>query len=413
MAKYFYVARDYRGDKNSGLEDAPSQDELVGRLQARGLTVVSVTLEAEKQQAGPLTAAEAALRNDAKKRHYRVKSSDLTLFCRQLSTLLGAGITILKSLQIISKQVSSQKLYNVIQTLQKNMEQGLSLHEAMAKHPKIFSDLWVNLVESGEASGNLAIVLNRLATFLERSAAFRAKIISALIYPILLVFAATGVLLFMTIKVIPTFAQIFSGLNVTLPVLTRIVFAFSFFLRKYILLFVLAIGAVIFFITRYIKTKEGRLRFENFKFGLPLFGEFFRAIVVERFSSELSTLIESGVPILYSLEIAERSIGNAVMAGVIRQVKESVREGKGLASPLEKSGFFEPMVIQMVMVGEEIGELPQMLKRINTFYQEYVETFLARILALFEPMMLVCMGFVVGIIVIGMFLPIFSIAKIH
>ncbi len=168
----------------------------------------------------------------------------------------------------------------------------------------------------------------------------------------------------------------------------------------------------IFIFRRYIKTKEGRKAYERFQFELPVFGEFFRALIVERFSSEMSTLIESGVPILYSLEITEQSVGNLVMADIIQQIKENVRQGKPLSQPLEKSGFFEPMVVQMISIGEEIGELSPMFKKINVFYQEYVETFLARILSMFEPMMLIFMGAVIGIMVVGMFLPIFQIAQI-
>jgi type IV pilus assembly protein PilC len=292
------------------------------------------------------------------------------------------------------------------------MEAGLSFHESMAKHPRVFSELWVNLVESGEASGNLTIVLDRLAKYLERNAQFTRKVISALIYPAILLFAGTGALLFLTIKIIPTFAELFRGFGVKLPLLTQILIWTSEFLRKYFLLGVGSTVAAFIFFKGYIRTKEGRRSYENFKFKLPIFGEFFRALIVERFSSEMSTLIESGVPILYSLEIAEQSVGNSIVSGVIRQVKESVRDGRTLTAPLEKSGFFEPMVVQMVNIGEEIGELSAMFKKINNFYQEYVETFLTRFTAMFEPVMLLFMGVVIAAMVIGMFLPIFQIAQV-
>jgi len=282
----------------------------------------------------------------------------------------------------------------------------------MAKHPAVFSELWVNLVESGEASGNLAMVLTRLATYLERNAAFRRKIISAMIYPAMLMLAGLAALFFLTLRIIPTFADLFAGFNVTLPLLTRMLIGISAFLRKYMLMIIGIIILAFFAFRRFIKTKEGRRAYERFLFRLPIFGEFFRALVVERFSSEMSTLVESGVPILYSLEISEHSVGNLVMADVIRRVKEDVREGKPLSRPLEQSGFFEPMVVQMVNIGEEIGELSQMFKKINAFYQEYAETFLVRFISLFEPIMLVFMGVVIGIMVVGMFLPIFQISQI-
>jgi type II secretory pathway component PulF len=258
----------------------------------------------------------------------------------------------------------------------------------------------------------LAIVLNRLAGYFERTAAFKRKIISALIYPMILLFASLGALLFMTIKIIPAFAEIFKGMDMEIPLLTKILIAFSVFLREKIFLVMGAAGVVIYLLKRYINTKAGRKRYENFKFRLPLLGEFFHAIAVERFSSEMSTLLESGVPILYSFEIAEHSVGNSVTAEVIRGIKDEVRDGKPLMDPFEKCGFFEPMVVQMVGIGEEIGELPQMFKKINAFYQEYTETFLGRIVSMFEPAILIFMGGVIGIIVVGIFMPIFQMTQI-
>ena len=411
MAVFSYLARDREGKKIAGTEEAASQEDVINRLQSRDLIVIQVDTQthaeaAAMKQAGPSTGVRS------KPKHYGVTADDLVLFCRQLATLLGAGITILKSLEVISLQVSSRKLYNVLKTLKKNMEAGLSFHEAMSKHPDVFSDLWINLVESGEASGNLAAILNRLATYLEKNAAFKRKIISALVYPIILMLASTGALLFLTIKIIPTFAQLFAGFNITLPPLTIALISVSDFIRKFMVLIVVAIVVGIYVLKNYLKTREGRRSFEEFIFKLPLAGEFFRAIVIERFSSEMSTLIESGVPILYALEIAEHSVGNIVMGGIIRNIKEDVRVGKNLHTPLENSGFFEPMVVQMVTIGEEIGELSQMFKKINIFYQDYVDTFLTRFTAMFEPIILIFMGVVIGIMVIGMFLPIFQISKI-
>jgi type IV pilus assembly protein PilC len=409
MPNFLYTARDRAGKKISGCEDAVSIDELTVRLQAKNLIVISIAPQSKqyKQTATPETSAV-----EKKGKHWGVRESDLVLYCRQLATLLGAGVTILKSLEIIQKQVASKKLYAMMRMMVRDMEAGLSLHEAMAKHPKIFSDLWVNLVESGEASGNLAIVLTRLANYLERNADFKKKVISALIYPAILVVAGLGALLFLTVKILPTFIEIFKGFNLTLPLLTRILVAISEFIRNYILL-IFGVGIGLGFLFKsYIKTGNGRREFERVMFKLPVFGEFFHALAIERFSSEMATLIESGVPILFSLEIAERSVGNLVVADIVRQIKENVRDGKSLSQQLEKSGFFDPMVVQMVAVGEEIGELSQMFKRINAFYEDFVSTFLARFTAMFEPVMLLFMGVVIGIMVVGMFLPILKLSQI-
>jgi type II secretory pathway component PulF len=410
MLKFYYIARNNLGAKETGVEEGLNQEEVVSKIQARGLIVVSVI--PENTEAFNSGTVKAGVRIKFKQKRNKVTSADLTLFCRQLSTLLGAGVTILKSLDIISKQVVSKKLYAVVMDLQKNMEAGLSFHEAMVKHPKVFSDLWVNLVESGEASGNLAIVLSRLATYLERDAEFKGKVISALIYPGILLTAGLGALFIMAVKIVPTFAEIFKGFDITLPLLTRILLMVSDFLRFNLIAIFLVTGGVIFAFKNYLKTKTGRRNFENFKFKMPVFGEFFMALNVERFSSEMSTLLESGVPILYSLEISERSVGNLVMADIIRKIKDDVREGKSLREPLEKSDFFDPMFIQMVSIGEEIGELPQMFKKINVFYQDYCGVFLTRFVSMFEPFVLVFIGGIIGIMITGIFLPIFEISKI-
>jgi type IV pilus assembly protein PilC len=282
----------------------------------------------------------------------------------------------------------------------------------MAKCPRVFSDLWVNLVESGEASGNLAIVLSRLASSLERNEQFRSKIISALLYPAILLAVGLGALIFLTTKIIPTFAALFAGFNMQLPFLTRLLIGASSLIRQYVIFLIIAIAVAVFLIKRYIKIPDGRRRYEKFLFRLPLFGEFFRVLVVERFSSTMSTLIESGVPILYSLEVTERSVNNLVMGEIIRDVKEDVRQGRSLSAPMEKSGFFEAMVVQMVTIGEEVGDLSGMFKKIDSFYQEYVETFLSRFTSMFEPIMILFMGIIIGIMVIGMFLPIFQISQL-
>ncbi len=408
MPRFTYIVRDNIGNKDTGTEEASNQDELIARLQAKGLIVVNVFLD---DQASPEKEDVSLKKNKIRTKHYRVNARDLVLFSRQLATLLGAGVTILRSLNIISQQIASAQLYKIIKKVEKNMEAGLSFHEAIAKHPDVFSDLWVNLIESGEASGSLAMVLARLAGYLEKNAAFRTKIVSAMIYPAILLCAGIGALLIMSLKIIPTFAEIFKGFDIELPMLTKILVEFSTFLREKFLILAIIIGVGVYLFRSYVSTKPGRKNLENFKFKLPVFGEFFRCMGMERFSSEMSTLLESGVPILYSLEIAERSVNNYVLGEIIAKVKEDVRVGKPLGASFAKSSFFDPMVVQMVSIGEEIGELPQMFKKINVYYQEYTETFVARIVSMFEPFILVFIGGMIGIMVIGMFLPIFQIAK--
>jgi len=405
MPYFFYIVRDKTGKKITGREEAISSEELAERLQAKDLIVVSIQPEKETS---PVT-----IKSKISHQHNRITPHDLVLLCQQLSTLLGAGVPILQSLRIIAKQVSSRRLNKILSDVISDMEKGLSLHESLAKYPKVFSELWVNLVESGEASGQLAEVLKRLSDYLERNAQFQRKIISSLIYPAILMVVGVFALLFLTIKIIPTFANLFEGFNVQLPLITRVLIFISSLIRKYFILGFLGLLGFIFFFRQLLKTKEGRKKWEAFLFNFRLTGGFFRALIVERFTSSMATLLESGVPILYALEISEHSIANLVVAEIIHQVKEEVRSGKSLSLPLERSGFFEPMVIQMVAVGEEIGELPNMLKRINSFYQEYVDNFLTRFTSLFEPVMLVVLGVIIGLMVIGVFLPLFQITQIR
>lgn len=411
MANFSYTARDKAGNKVNGLEEGATQDEVINRLQAKGFVVLGVTLEAGKDILNKVD-LNAARKAKSTPKHNNITGEDLTLFCRQLATLLGAGVTILRGLNIISQQVASKRLYIVIKDLEKNMEGGLSFHETMTKHPKVFSDLWVHLVESGEASGNLAVVLTRLAGYLERNAGFKKQMISSLIYPAILFIAGVAALLFITIKIVPTFSEIFGSFGIKLPFLTVILIVISKIIRGYFLLIISVVAVVIWLLRRFISTKSGRKKYEEFLLGLPVFGAFFHTLIVERFTSEMSTLVESGVPILYSLEIAEQSVGNLVLGDIIRVVKDDVRAGKALGKSLEKSNFFDPMAVQMVNIGEEIGELSNMFKRLNAFYQEYLDTFLTRFTAMFEPIMLVFIGAVIGIMVIGMFLPIFEISQI-
>ncbi len=411
MPKFYYIARNRAGGKETGIEEASNQEDAVVRVQSKGLIVVNIIPEGS--EAFGNSSANNFVKVRLKAKHGRVTRADLMLFCRQLSTLIGAGVTILMSLEIISKQVASRKLYDICIDLRKNMEAGLSFHEALAVHPKVFSDLWINLVESGEASGNLAVVLSRLAAYLEKEAEFRNKIVSALVYPIILTVVGAGALLFLSLKIIPSFAEIFKSFEINLPWLTQVLVGVSDFLRKNIILLIFLGGAGFFLFRKYIQTRTGRLNFEKFQFKLPVFGEFFLAFNIEKFSSEMATLLESGVPILYSLEISGRSVNNLIMSDIIRKIKDDVREGKAMRDSLERSGFFEPMVVQMVSIGEEIGELPQMFKRINSFYQEYCDTFLARFVSMFEPFVLVFIGGLIGVMVIGMFLPIFELAKIN
>ena len=401
MPFFRYIARDKSGKLIEDTLEAVSQEELINSLQAKGLFVVSI---------GPVDKVKK-VRKVQRRYHRRVKAGDLILFSRELATLLSSGVTLIKSLDILCKQIESQVLLRTVEQIKKDVEGGYTFQSALKKHNRIFSEFWIHLVETGEASGHLPGSLDQLAGYMEESAALKKKITSAMIYPIILVCVAAGAIAIFLLKIIPIFSEIFSGFNVALPVLTQIVVNMSEIARKYFLVVIGISAAVFFVLKKYVSTDIGRRQFDALKLKLPLVGPLMQEICTERFASSLSTLIKSGVPILHALEITEKTAGNKIMEQALRDVKTSVRDGKGMAQTMEESALFSPLVVQMVGVGEEIGELGKMLDRIAVFYKERVNTFVSRLTTMFEPIVLVFMGVVVGVLVVAMFMPIFSISS--
>lgn len=401
MPFFRYVARDKEGKLMDEVIEISSQEDLVNSLQARGFYVVSV---------GPVHQVKKVKR--VQRRYHRgVKDFDLIMFARELATLLSAGVTLIKSLDILCKQIESQKLLRAVEQIKKDVEGGFTFQSALKKHSKIFSEFWVNMIETGEASGHLTLSLEQLSTYLEESAALKKKIVSAMIYPIILISVAVAAIAVFLIKIIPVFSEIFAGFNVELPLLTRSIIALSNIVRSY---FLIVIGVFVVLIVvgkKYIATEVGRWQFDTIMFKLPMVGLVMQEISTERFATGLSTLIKSGVPILHALDIAEKTAGNRVMEKELREIKIAVRDGKGIAQTMQNSNLFSPLVVQMISVGEEIGELGKMLERIGLFYKERVDTFVTRLTTMFEPLILVFMGVVVGVLVVAMFMPIFSMSN--
>lgn len=402
MPEFKYTARNAEGNLVQGVIEASGQDEVIGKLQEKGLIVTSVAEETARQ----------AVTKKAKRRHKKIKLDDLILMARQLATLLGAGLTLLRSLDLIANQVESELFYSTVNEVKNDVRGGLSFRDALAKHPKVFSDYWLNLVETGESSGKLPSTLVQLADFLELQAMFQRKIVSALIYPALLMLVAIGAIAIFLLKVIPTFESIFGDFGMQLPVLTAIVIKISGFIRHRFL-FVGAISVVGgYLLYRYIQTDSGRWRYDRLKLRFPLIGSLNHMLLTARFARGLATLVVSGVPLLYGIEIMGRTAGNVIMKEALEKVKVGVRGGKTLAGPLEQSGMFSSMLVQMVRVGEETGELSNMLDKVATYYEQQVDILLARMLSLFEPIMIVFMGGVIGVLVLAMFLPIFNLASV-
>jgi type IV pilus assembly protein PilC len=330
---------------------------------------------------------------------------------RQLATLLDAGVPLLRCIEIVRDQVEVRSLNEALIKIGKDVESGEALSASLSKHPKIFSEFWVNLVATGETSGQLPFVLAQLCKYMESTAALQRKMISALIYPILLSVASVGALIVFLTVVVPMFAQLYSYFDADLPLLTQGIVVVSGMMQRGVWVFLLMLGAAIFSIIKFKSTDGGEMFFDRLKIKVPVFKALFFNITLHRFSNGLSMLLKSGVPILYSLEVVSKAVANKIYEGIIIQARDKVREGDSLGSILELYyQEFPPFVSNMVKVGEESGSLPNMLGHLADYYQERVETVVERLPYIIEPAIILTIGAVIGIIVIGMFLPIFGLA---
>jgi type IV pilus assembly protein PilC len=326
--------------------------------------------------------------------------------------MVDSGIPLVQALDILSEQLENNTFKEIISKIRHDIETGSSLSEAIGRHPKVFSPLYINMVKAGESSGMLDDILDRLATYLEKTAALQRKVKSSLIYPAMVSGMAVLITMVLIVKVVPTFKGIFDILGGTLPAPTRILIAFSDLVRHF---FPFLIGGVIFFIfalSRYIRTEGGRLRWDRLLLRLPVFGQLLRKVSVAKFARTLSTLVKSGVPILTSLGIVGKTAGNKVIEIAVANVRSSIREGENIAKPLAQSGVFPPMVDRMIAVGEQTGELEKMLSKIADFYDEQVDAAVSGLTSMIEPLIIAFLGVVIGSIVIAMFLPIFKITEL-
>ncbi len=398
MARFRFVAKDVTGRSINELAEAVDQAALLTSLRKRNLTVITVVPEREKAT-GMMS-------------YRRIKADDIVIFSRQLATLVETGIPLVQGLEILGEQMENKDFAEIIRKIKGDIESGKNLSEAFAQHPKVFSTLFVHMVKAGETSGTLDEILDRMAAHLEKTESLRRKIKSALTYPAVVTLMAIAITLLLLIKVIPVFEEIFSSFGAKLPLPTLILIAVSKILRKYFLLGLIILVLGIYTLKRYVNTEQGRLAADRLKLRLPVFGVIFRKIAIGKFSRTLSTLVRSGVPILSSLEIVERTSGNRVIEMAVEKARNRVREGESIAAPLAGSGVFPPMVTRMIAVGEKTGELEKMLSKISEFYEEQVDATVSGLTSLIEPLIIAFLGIVIGTIVICMFLPIFKLSQI-
>jgi len=407
MPNFTYIAKDTLGKTIQEKVTSANKELLISQLQQQGYFIISI----EEDNASEKILKKSSLKLKRKFKGGGVTIQDKLLFSRQMATMLDSGVNLLRTLNIITEQVENEQFYKVLCKVRDDVEQGVSFSLALAKHPKIFDSLWVSLIEVGEASGTMPLVLNKLASYAEKAEAFRTAIISALIYPSILVCVAIGAILIFAIFIGPKFQEMYSSMGAKLPELTQTLLnLFSFMRSKFLLIFG-GICAIVVVVRKYITTPIGRLQFEQLLFNLPIVGDMVRTAVVEKFASQMSILVESGVPILYALDIIERLIGNKVCEGVILEIKSKVKEGKLISEEMARTNFFPSMATQMIAVGEETGELGKMLNHVAAYYQTALQTFTSRFATMFEPIILIFMGVTIGTMVLAMFLPIFNMAS--
>src|SRR5437773_6042572 len=421
MPRYNYVALDTRGQEASGLVEAASTNAAISQLRQAGYFPTSVMEEAisspDGQEARQRAAKMASTTKTRAKRgvvlleRKKIKSKILMIFTRQLATLIDSGLPLLRSLNVLAKQERDKVLKKTIDKLADSVQGVSTFSDALALHPRIFNDLYVNMVKAGEVGGVLELVLNRLSEFQEKAAKIKNKVLSAMVYPVIVMTMAVAIMCFLLVFIVPRFEAIFHDLlgDKPLPPVTQFVLGVSGFMKNDGLVLLgaaVAIGFIYNFIGR---TRRGRLAIDIFKLRMPLFGNLNRKTAISRFARTLGTLVTSGVPILQALNITRETAGNAAIARAIARVHDSVKEGESIVQPLEASKAFPAMVVSMVDVGEETGKLPDMLLKIAEVYDDEVDNAVAGLTSLLEPIMIVFLALVVGTIVIALFMPLISI----
>ena len=398
MSTFKYSARDGTGRVVAGAIDASSEVAVVAKLQEMGFYVTS--LEEETPRLG-LRGTLQRLRG--------VSLRDLTILFRQFSTMVSSGLSMLRTLSVLEIQTENPRLRQVVMDLRTDVQEGKSLSEATTRHPKTFSTLVVSMVRAGEIGGVLDEILQRVATFLEKDLALRQKVRSAVTYPIAILIFAVGIIFFLVFFILPQFIGFFEDLDVALPAPTRLLIWFTRTTTKYWYVIFGLIAVALYSIRRYIATPSGRMRFDRFKLRVPILGPLVHKVTVSRFSRTLATLISSGVPIMQALEVVAGAVDNKVVTKAVEEVRTSIREGESIALPLQASGIFPPMVVQMTAVGEETGQLDGMLTKVADFYDAEVETTLAQLTSILEPILILFLGFVVGFIVLSFYLPLYTL----
>ncbi|MFN3650683.1 MAG: type II secretion system F family protein [Armatimonadota bacterium] len=412
MAEFRYTALDKSGKEVTGALHAEDRSGALARLKSMGMYPMGLEVAAQGAAAvaAPGAAAPARAGGGIALFGGRVSASDLALFTRQLASLFNAGLNMARSLDTLIDHAENPTLRTTLEQVRQSVSGGSALWEAMAEHPRVFSELYVSLVQAGEASGQLGKVLERLADSLEKAEEYRSRIRSALAYPMLLITAGAGAVIFILVFLVPRFARIFGSLNRELPTPTKVLLATQAFVSEYgILMLVLGIGAFAA-LKAWERTEQGGLTMDTIRMKIPILGSIIHKDAVSRFCRTMSTLVEGGVPILSSFEVAERAVGNRVLRKAIEEVRNAVRGGEALADPLKRTGVFPSLVTNMIAVGEETGNLDEMLNRVADTYDAEIGNKMRQLVSLVEPMVILIMGAIIGTIVLSMLIPVMELS---
>lgn len=397
MLSFAYQARDVSGKVVSGTQEGLNEENAINTLMARGLMVLSI----QQKSASKLVRARA-----------KVSDSDLVIFTRQLATMVDAGLPLVSALTGLFEQSDPRKqagLRRIIGEVTASVQEGTSFHEAVVKHPQVFSRLYTSMVKAGESGGLLAEVLDRLAGFLEASARLKKKVKSALTYPVIVIGIALCITTFLIVKVVPVFASIFADFGAALPTPTQFLIDLSEFIRNWWYLIIGAIIGIVFGIRAWLRSKSGAETWDRWKLKMPVFGPLIHKICMTRFARTFAQLIRSGVPILEVMQIVGDTAGNSVVTKALKGVAADVEKGDPLTAALSRQPIFPQMMLRMVSAGENTGKIDAMLEKMADFWDEEIEATLAALTSLMEPFLIVFLGFIVGGIVIAMFLPIFKL----
>ena len=401
MPTFRYAAKERSGKPVNGVTEAQDQKTLVEALRKQDLIILSIREESKKSRV-----------SFGSRWGGKIKLGEIVLFSRQMATMVDAGIPLVQALEIIGEQIESRSFRSIVMDVKKDVAAGLSFHEALAKHPRAFSTLFVNMVRAGETSGALDAIMERLALYIEKTDSLIRKVRSAMIYPAVVVVMALLITLVLMVKVVPVFKKIFEDFGSELPLPTQILVSVSDILVHNFLLWFVGGAVGLGVLLKLLRTDKGRVLYDRFLLNMPIFGVIMRKVAVSKFSRTLSTLVKSGVPILTALEIVAKTADNKVIESAVNKVRVSIREGENITAPMMRSRVFPRLVVRMISVGEQTGELEKMLTKIADFYDDQVDAAVAGITSLIEPLIIGFLGVVVGGIVICMFMPIFKISAI-